>query len=229
MDARAPRDHGRKTRGLALPAVLLAWCLGLVVLRVVRTGTPGFLFLLWNLFLACVPLALSRALETVNRHRGSHLAQGTLLLLWLLFLPNAPYIVTDLVHVPPPSHLRTWYDTGMVLSCAATGLLVGYLSLLDVQRLVEDGFGKAAGWLMASGALLLSAFGVYLGRALRWNSWDAITRPVALLGSIADLLANARAHLHTYAVTLLFGLGLLLGYAVLQLLATTNRNAREGL
>jgi uncharacterized membrane protein len=229
MDARAPTDNGRKTRDLALPAVLLAWCLGLVVLRVVRTGSLGFAFLAWNLFLACVPLALSRALETVRRHRGSHLAQGTLFLLWLLFLPNAPYIVTDLVHVPAPGDLRTWYDMGMVLSCAATGLLVGYLSLRDVQRLVEAGFGKAAGWLMASGALLLSAFGVYLGRALRWNSWDAITNPVALLGSIANLLANTRAHLHTYAVTLLFGLGLLLGYGVLHLLTRMDRNAHERL
>ena len=109
----------------------------------------------------------------------------------------------------------------MLLSCAATGLLVGYLSVRDVQQLVEDRLGSAAGWFVAGGALMLSGFGVYLGRVMRWNSWDVVIDPKGLLGSVADVLMNARLHSHAWVVTLLFGAGLTLGYAVLYAEATS--------
>ncbi len=219
------REQGRR-HGLVLCSLALAWCLGLIAVRVLRTGSPGFVFLAWNLFLACIPLVLSRTAVSMNRRGASSLAQGTLFCFWLLFLPNAPYIVTDLVHVVPPSGIRSWYDTGIVLSCAAAGLLMGYLSLRDIQQLVEDRLGNAVGWFVVSAASMLSGFGVYLGRVMRWNSWDAVTNPVAFFSSLADLLVNARSQPHTYAMTFLFGLGLLLGYAALRFLAATERNVR---
>lgn len=228
MHTRERMLKGLETRGLALSALVLAWCLGLIAVRVFRTESPHFLFLIWNLFLACVPLACSRALTSMSRRGASSWTQCTLFVLWLLFLPNAPYIVTDLVHVSPPAGILSWYDLGIVLSCAGAGLLVGYLSLLDMQRLVEDRFGNTVGWLVAGSALMLSGFGVYLGRAMRWNSWDVVTDPVGLFGSIGDFLLNARLHMHTYAITLLFGVGLLLGYAALYFLAVTEkRNGRR--
>jgi uncharacterized membrane protein len=225
---RAPDEaRGRlETRGLALAALALTWCLGLIAVRVLRTDSPYFLFLVWNLFLACIPLACSRALTSMSRRGASIWTRGALFLLWLLFLPNAPYIVTDLIHVSPPTGILSWYDSGTVLSCAAAGLLVGYLSLRDVQHLVEARFGNAAGWLMAGSASLLSGFGVYLGRVMRWNSWDVVTDPVALFRSVADLVLNAESHLHTYVITLLFGLGLLLGYAALYFLSVPERSSR---
>lgn len=229
MNAREPMRGTLKTQDLTVPGLLLTWSLSLVAFRVLRTGSPNFLFLPWNLFLACVPLAASRTLRVINQRGASRLAQGALFCLWLLFLPNAPYIVTDLVHVHPPVGIGSWYDTGLVLSCATAGLLVGYLSLRDIQRLVEESFGTTAGWLMASGALLLSGFGVYLGRVLRWNSWDVVTNPIGLFGSIANLLLHTRLHLHTYAMTLLFGLGLLVGYAALHWVAATDRDTRARL
>jgi len=223
------REQGRRHAGhggLVLCSLVLVWCLGLIAVRVLRTGSPGFLFLAWNLFLACIPLALSRTAVSMNRRGASSLAQGTLFCFWLLFLPNAPYIITDLVHVVPPTGIRSWYDTGTVLSCAAAGLLMGYLSLRDIQQLVEDRLGNAVGWWVVSAASMLSGFGVYLGRVMRWNSWDAVTNPVAFFSSLADLLVNARSQLHTYAMTFLFGLGLLLGYAALRFLAATEHNVR---
>lgn len=218
------RRGGLETSGLVLSALVLTWCLGLIAVRVLRTGSPHFLFLVWNLFLACVPLAASRLLVSMSGRGASSWAQGALFCLWLLFLPNAPYIVTDLVHVSPPAGLLSWYDSGMVLSCAGAGLLVAYLSLRDMQQLVERRFGNIAGWLMAGSASMLSGLGVYLGRVQRWNSWDVVTDPVALFGSIAHLLLNA--HPHTVAVTSLFGLGLLLGYTAIRLLAAAEREVR---
>ena len=224
-----PLQDRLETRGFTLSALVLAWCLGLVAVRVFRTGSPYFLFLVWNLFLACVPLAASRTLALMNRRGVSTWVQGTLFCLWLLFLPNAPYIVTDLVHVAPPTGVLSWYDSGMVLSCAGAGLLLGYLSLRDMQQLVERRLGNTAGWLMTASASILSGFGVYLGRVLRWNSWDVLTEPVAFFGSVAKLLANAGSHAHTYLVTLLFGLGLLLSYTALYFLTAIERNVHRKL
>jgi uncharacterized membrane protein len=218
------RDQGLgrlETRGLALSGLALAWCLALVAVRVFRTGSPHLLFLVWNLFLACVPLASSRALTALSRRGAAGWSRYALFCIWLVFLPNAPYIVTDLVHLSRPAGVIFWYDLGTLLSCAGAGLLVGYLSLLDMQRLVEDRFGKAAGWSMAASALMLSGFGVYLGRVMRWNSWDVVINPIALFRSIAHFVLNSRLYLHTYAITLLFGVGLLLGYATLYFLAVT--------
>ena len=207
MLARGPIPGRLETRGLVLSALLLVWCLTLIAIRVLRTDSPHMLFLVWNLFLASVPLASSRVLKALNRRGASRWAQGGLFTLWLLFLPNAPYIVTDLVHLSPQTGIIYWYDLGMLLSCGATGLLLGYLSLLDTQQLVEDRFGIAAGWLMAGGTLMLSGFGVYLGRVMRWNSWDVVTDPLRLFASVAGFFLHMRSHLHTIVVTLLFGVG----------------------
>lgn len=219
MLARGPIPGRLETRGLVLSTLLLAWCLSLIAIRVLRTGSPHMLFLVWNLFLASIPLAGARALKALNRRGASRWAQGSLFVLWLVFLPNAPYIVTDLVHLSPQTGAVYWYDLGLLLSCAATGLLLGYLSLLDIQQLVEDRFGIAAGWLTAGGTLMLSGFGVYLGRVMRWNSWNVVTDPVSLFGSVASFFLHVRSHLHTSVVTLLFGVGLVLGYVALHFLA----------
>lgn len=210
-----------------MAAVALAWCLGLIAVRVLRTSSPHFLFLIWNLFLACLPLAFSRTLELLRRRGASTWTRGALFCLWLLFLPNAPYIVTDLVHVAPLTGPLSWYDSGMVLSCASAGLLVGYLSLRDMQRLVEHRFGDMAGWSLVACASMLSGFGVYLGRVQRWNSWDIVTDPVALFRAITDVLVKAQSHPHTYVITLLFGGGLLLGYGALHYLTAAERNAER--
>ncbi len=220
MLAPGKMPSGLETRGLALSALMVAWCLGLIVARVLRTDSPHMLFLVWNLFLASVPLASSRALKTMHGRGAPRWAQGMVFALWLVFLPNAPYIVTDLVHLSAPTGPVFWYDLGTLLSCAAAGLLLGYLSLLDIHQLVEDRYGVPAGWLTAGSTLMLSGFGVYLGRVMRWNSWDVVTDPLGLFGSIAGFFLHARAHLHTCVVTVLFGVGLMLGYAALHFLAS---------
>ena len=109
MRARGTVSSEAQHAGLALSTLMLAWCLGLIAVRVLRTGSPHFLFLTWNLFLACVPLASSRALTAARRRGASPWTQGVLLGVWLLFLPNAPYIVTDLVHLSPRSGVVFWF------------------------------------------------------------------------------------------------------------------------
>lgn len=204
---------------------LLAGSVALVLIRAMWTHSGYYLFLLWNLFLAVVPLFASALLRRAALRNASDLTQVVLLGLWLLFLPNAPYILTDLVHLDPDGSRLYWYDLGMILSCAGTGLLVGYASLFDVHELFERRFGQRFGWSVAVVALLASGYGVYLGRVQRWNSWDVVTNPQGLLMSIVDTALNPLQHLHVYAMSGLFGMGLIAGYATLHLM----RGARPSL
>jgi uncharacterized membrane protein len=197
-------------------AVLLAWCITLVGVRVLRTGSGYYLFLIWNLFLACVPLVLSRLLRRAHDRRVSDIAQLALAALWLLFLPNAPYLFTDFVHLHPSTPLLFWYDLLLLLSCAGTGLLLGYSSVFAVHTIVTERFGHRCGWAAVVIALSFSGYGIYLGRVQRWNSWDVFANPSGLFSSIADFLLNPSQHLHVYALSGLCSVVLLLGYAAMR-------------
>lgn len=214
-----------ETRRWIVPAGLCLWCVSLFVLRVGRSGSLMYLFLCWNLLLAWIPWGAGRAFRAASRRRASAARQLGWFALWMLFLPNAPYITTDLLHLAARPPIPLWYDLALLLSSAGTGLLLGYLSLLDVQAAVEERFGRVKGWGVAIGALFLSGFGIYLGRFLRWNSWDVLTDPAGLFGDIAVRLLNPTSHPRTYGVTLIFGIGLLLGYAALRSLAAPSLRA----
>jgi uncharacterized membrane protein len=200
----------------------------LLVLRVERSGSLQYLFLGWNLFLAWIPWLAGQAFRASSRRRGSRLLRLGWFGLWLLFLPNAPYIVTDLLHLAARPGIPLWYDLALLFSCAGTGLLLGYLSLLDVQSAVEERFGRATGWIVAAGALVLSGFGIYLGRFLRRNSWEVLTDPSGLFLDITERLLSPAAHPRTYGVTLIFGAGLLLGYVALHVLARSSSGRALG-
>jgi uncharacterized membrane protein len=197
--------------------VLLSWCVCMIAVRMERTGSGYYRFLVWNLFLAGVPLLVSTGLRYMNRRQSNAKIQLALFGLWLLFLPNAPYILTDILHLTRDSLAPAWYDLALLLSCAGTGLLFGYLSLSDVHSMVAKKFGATAGWLFAMSSLILSGFAIYLGRFLRWNSWDVVLRPTILF-DIADGILHPLSHTKTFSVTLVFGILLTLGYISLRLL-----------
>jgi uncharacterized membrane protein len=198
-------------------AGLLFWCACMIAVRVGRTGSGYYLFLVTNLFLACVPLFLSTALR-IGDHCGAHWTiKFVLLSLWLLFLPNAPYILTDILHLTRESHVPPWYDLALLLSCSGTGLLVGYLSLIDVQSLVARRFSSAWAWIFALVSLVLSGFAIYLGRFLRWNSWDVLVAPTRVFEILAALM-HPWDYGRPVAVTFIFGVILTLGYISLRIL-----------
>ncbi|HEX6731366.1 MAG TPA: DUF1361 domain-containing protein [Pyrinomonadaceae bacterium] len=198
-------------------STLLFWCVAMVAVRINRTGTVYYAFLISNLVLACVPLFLSTALRITNHWRFHWTIQLTLFSLWLLFLPNAPYILTDILHLARVSHAPAWYDLALLLSCSGTGLLLGYLSLIDVQGIVARIFGTAFSWIFALVSLVLSGFAIYLGRFLRWNSWDVLVDPTRVFDIMGALL-QPWAHGRALAVTVVFGVILTLGYITLRLL-----------
>ncbi len=177
--------------------------LGLLVLRNSYNGLPPdwastavlienrgatFFFLAWNLLLAWIPYGLSAALGSWPEHPKGWLYKSPLLLLWLLFLPNAPYLITDLIHLKPRPPIPFWLDAATFFLFAFTGLLLALASLLQVQRFLAQGISGGMTRLAIAFSIGACSLGLYLGRFLRWNSWDAILQPGEVIASLVDNL-----------------------------------------
>jgi uncharacterized membrane protein len=196
--------------------MLLSWCAALLLFRFLRSGSLAMGFLAWNLFLAAIPAVAAWFFARAMAKGSSLIEKVGWFVIWLVFLPNAPYIITDFVHLTSQPRIPFWYDTALITSSAGTGLLLGYTSIADVQAAITQRFSTLVGWLLVIAAVLLSGFGIYLGRFLRWNSWDTIISPHQLFPQIADRLINPLAHPQTVGVTVVYGVGLFLGYVALR-------------
>lgn len=182
----------------------------LLSVRFIRTGDFYFLFLPWNLFLAWVPFLLS-AHSYQNCFDGKPKLRSVLLWgLWFLFYPNAPYIITDLVHIGISTPIPMWYDSLLVFSFALTGLLVGLASLYQMHRVMENYFGKMAGWIFIVTMLIASGFGIFIGRILRWNSWDLFIHTIPLLSDVRENFLSPSAIVMTISFSLFTGISYLL-------------------
>lgn len=190
-------------------------CVMMVAVRIHYTSTVTFIFLVWNIFLALIPYGISTVTLLYHHKVKSRFWLIVPFVLWLSFFPNAPYILTDLVHLKQRAGVPFWYDLALVLFFAWNGLMLGYASLLDIQHIVTQRFNGFTGWVVAVGSLILGSFGIYLGRYLRWNSWDIISSPGGLFRDILERLTDPYAHSHTYGVTIVFSVFLVLGYLLL--------------
>ncbi|HMJ01085.1 MAG TPA: DUF1361 domain-containing protein [Gaiellaceae bacterium] len=194
----------RRVLTLASLAGLSGLVVAMVVVRVAYTGNSQYVSMLWNLFLAWIPFALAVRVYDGYRRRAGGLWLWAGGLLWLVFFPNAPYIVTDLKYLRDWTGALTWYDAVLTSAAAGCGLLLGFISLYLMQSVVRRALGMVNAWLFALAALALSSFGVYLGRFQRWNSWDVFTRPGVLAGDLWSGLVDPLDHPRTIAVTVFF-------------------------
>jgi uncharacterized membrane protein len=169
-----------------------------------------FLFLIWNVFLAIIPYTLTIYLST--KPNLSKLKLGFWFLVWLVFLPNAPYIVTDLIHIRIGNNAFLWLDILVILSFAMTGLLLFYLSILDMQKLVVSKFKRIPIVTSTILILFLCGFGVYLGRFLRYNSWEIISNPQILISDVFNIFFSPFHNSEAWLFTLGFGGFLVVGY-----------------
>ena len=207
---------------LGLIGLALAWCGALWFARYWFTASSEYFFFLYNLGLAGIPIALS---TIATRIRKASLA-APWLGLWLVFFPNAPYLLTDLIHFRPHGAAPFWFDWIFMVSCAGAGLMIACVSLRQVDNWIRDRWGF--GWsVCAVGVVLLATgFGIYLGRFPRWNSWDPVTRPREFFGHVAELLLNAWDHPRMLAFS--FGVTVILGFGYLAcMLASFERAPRE--
>ena len=207
---------------LGLVAVSL-FCVALVLLRYADSGSTTFFGLIWNLFLAWIPFVLAVAVYDRWRRHGARASLFVLGALWLLFFPNAPYIVTDFVHLEHTADAPYWYDAVTVAAFAWTGVLLGFASLFLMQTVVRQWRGVVSGWVFASVAIALGSLGIYLGRFLRLNSWDALEHP-SVLPRIAHTVArDPFRYSEAIGVTVLFTLALGFAYVLLYSFAVVAR------
>ncbi|NOK58467.1 MAG: DUF1361 domain-containing protein [Chloroflexi bacterium AL-W] len=207
----------RQLAVLAALGVATCFCIATFVMRVSRTGELTHAWLIWNLFLAWLPM-----LSAVIAY---NLAQTRIWLVWifvlpcmgfwLLFFPNAPYLVTDLMHIQPIAPVPLWYDLIMIATGVWIGFLLGVISLLFMQMLITQRLGHIAGWLFVLGSISLGSFGIYLGRFLRWNSWDILSNPTQLLIDIGSRVQAPFDHPQTLGFSLLFATFFLTIYLVI--------------
>ena len=218
------KKHGRLELSLLL-TVMAIFCFALSVIRYFVTDTKIFLFLNWNLFLAFIPWLTSSIVMIHSRYREQKIITSGMLFIWILFFPNAPYLLTDLFHLRLRSSAPIWFDLILILSFAWTGLMYGFVSLLDIERLLENNFSKRVADISTVILLFLGSFGIYLGRYLRWNSWDIMQDPINLLYDIGERFVNPLAHPRTWGVTILMGLLLNIMFWSIKLIRRDDSNA----
>lgn len=185
---------------------MIAFCFLLNGFRVFYTRSLTFGFLNWNLFLAFVPWVLSVVWVGMPSWRRQSWMVWSLFGLWLLFFPNAPYILTDLFHLRLHTQMPKWYDLVMILSYAWTGLFMGFLSLRNIEEISLRRFSKRNTVLMIVFLLFMASYGVYIGRFLRWNSWDLLQNPLPLLGTLVAHVSAPFQHMRTWGVTITMGI-----------------------
>jgi len=176
----------------AILALILASTLscGLLAFRAWRAQELEHAFFVWNLFLAWIPAIASLLFYSLAMRRPApRFSLACIGIVWFLFFPNAAYIVTDIVHLSAKQGIPFWYDMITFMAFAQTGLFLAYLSLYLMQELVRAWLGRIACWSFALAMLALSSFGIYLGRFLRWNSWDMLLSPLTTM-RVAVVVAN---------------------------------------
>jgi len=194
----------------------------LVLYRVHSTGTITYVFLIWNLILAFIPYGITTLVISNEKVKNSQFSFWPLFVCWFVFIPNAPYIITDLFHLRFTTSFPIWFDVLLIMTFAWNGLILCYLSIADMQEVIQRKLSPIYGWIMSLGLLLLSGFGIYLGRYLRWNSWDLLNNTQEVFYDITERVSSPILHMRTWGVTLGFGVFLIIGYLVFRELSRTN-------
>jgi uncharacterized membrane protein len=206
--------------GILLGASLVS--VSLLLVRMVSAGNTRFWFMLWNLFLAWLPLLFALGLRTnLGKNSLSHWQNLLLFFVWLGFLPNSFYIMSDFIHLQSSGEASILYDIAMMSSFVINGLILGYLSVWLVHRLLLERFRMRYAHGIVALVFLASGFAIYLGRFLRWNTWDILFNPAGLLFDLSERIINPLTHSQTYIVTLVFFLVISSTYAIIYELTRT--------
>ena len=197
---------------------LTGFCTMMEIVRIVHSHSLSYIFLIWNIILAWIPYLLS--LEFTKYDLAARKPRALIILfLWILFLPNGPYLITDLIHLRLRESIPLWYDVLLLSTFAWIGLLLTLLSVRNIHRKLQTYFSPLT---LSLGIFLLfisSGFGIYLGRFMRWNSWDVFFRPVYMLHySILELI-HPFHHPRPILVTIIVSTVLSLSYMIFHLIS----------
>ncbi|WP_460218163.1 DUF1361 domain-containing protein [Psychroserpens sp. MEBiC05023] len=204
-----------------LSILTLSMTLSIVLLMVRMKLNQSFylLFLVWNLFLAIIPFAITTTL--VSKSKPHKLLLLFSFAVWLLFLPNAPYMVTDLMHLTRTNNQFLWLDILVIMSFAFNGLILFFLSLSDMENLLKSYIKSSLIFPIMLCIFGLTAFGIYLGRFLRYNSWEILNNPFALFSDMFALIFEP--NLEAWIFTLTFASFLAISYWMLKAFSNSKK------
>jgi len=209
------RMHRFFTNQLFYPVLLSTFlALGFYAGRVILSSNwVVYRNLVWNLFLAWLPYGFSMLAAGLHH---LHPKRWSLLLvpagLWLAFFPNAPYLLTDFLHLEERPFVPLWYDIGLLVTFAWSGLFLAIASLRTMQALIRTYLGLILSWMFVLGALGLGGLGLYLGRFSRWNSWDLLLQPKDILTDVLSKFLHPLSNLSFFGFTTMFTAFLLVCY-----------------
>ena len=181
--------------------ILTSFCMLLLMIRIKITHSLFYGFLVWNLFLAFVPFLISSRIKNLNIRITTKLKLISMVFIWLMFLPNAPYIITDFIHLHHSKSILVWLDIFLLFSFSSTGLLLAIISLNDVFKAIKQKWNLKIANIFILFVTFLCGFGIYLGRFIRLNSWDIFTSPITVFKNSVYSFSDAK----TWFVTFGFG------------------------
>jgi uncharacterized membrane protein len=192
--------------------------IALAFARVAYTGQLMFISLIWNLFLAFIPYTLTRLLMQRPDWVENKWKFGLAGFVWLLFIPNSFYIITDLFHLEERAVIPLWFDLALIFSFAWNGLLMGILSVRQMEKLWQLKWQQNE-LLFIYPIMLLNAFGIYIGRYLRYNSWDIVSNPFGLSEDIVYLLIHPIRNRFDWSMIFCFSVFMTLIYLTIKKLS----------
>ena len=158
--------------------------------RVIVTGYITYIFLVWNLFLAVIPYLIRNWLAVNIATIKSKMKVAAVMMAWMLFIPNSFYIITDLFHLDEINSAPKWFDLLLLLSFAWNGLLLGIISLRQIETMLQQARGRSISFVIIFIFMWLNAYGIYIGRFLRYNSWDVVAQPFSLFGELLGMMVH---------------------------------------
>jgi len=176
----------------------------LLLIRMIVTNSVEYIFLPWNLFLAFVPFWIATGIAKNTRIIESRVKLFGALAAWLLFIPNSFYIITDFFHFSRFRSVPQWFDLLLIFSFAWNGILYGIISLRRVEIIISEIRGRSFSILLVFAVMWLSAFGIYIGRFLRFNSWDVIADPFSLAREIIVMVSHPLENSFAWGMTLCY-------------------------
>lgn len=198
--------------------ILLSFLFGMAMLfaRMAYTGSWHFAFLVWNLFLAFIPWVISYTVITKPSWMQRLWVFLPVFVLWILFIPNSFYMITDLFHLYDSWAVPRWFDLMMIFCFAWNALLLGVLSVRHMHKVFRYALGFKNDWLFVYPVMFLNGLGVFMGRYLRFNSWDIVSDPLSLARNMLHTLTHPWQFRSGWAMAFCFSFFLSLFYMTLQ-------------
>lgn len=189
----------------------------LVLVFTIWFDSTYFVYLIWNIFLACIPFFISLNLflnkdiflgfkeeSKIYKFKTKIVLFSISIFFWIIFFPNTLYLITDLIHLGANALVPFWFDVILLLLCAYIGLYLGLNSLFHIEQILLSKLSNKKTNFIIVVYILISSFGIYLGRFLRFNSWDVFVKPKFILNDVSNIFLNPENYKEAYISTIIF-------------------------